>query len=585
MRTVVLLLLATLLLSSTAAAQFVSRPGFIHEARPTEGSVTLVEIHFFDDPQSKFRPLPRMPSLVAGYDNVLNLTVTNGRPVAVNATFLLNVSGATVSPNEIRLEIPAHALVGQTFVVHSDDVGVVKISAEATDAFQTSGEPLQAEAEAPALRLPSMRFLDPPTLEVDEDDEFQQVEHHYGPAGAGTARIRIPPGQAIAPRLELTNPFETTIAGFLLTLGGANVPKVEVPAIEAGATHVVEFDEYTPIEESYGAHYGGGPMGSFLLYPVVETTIGGAGVTAGGRSFRVDRGAILDVLPVAAQVDVQDGLAIDLFVPKAPVLGAPTRVKYNLTNLATTPVEGPLLITLTTPHRLFYEVQGPETYLVQVSLAGGERRSGAVEFTPRVTGAWVATTYFRSPEGFGFGSGGGFDVNGPVVIGFDRTDQVFARIGEPVDIGIVLVSSDTVNDAQLRIGSGSQYYRDPSTTSGSSYRPGFMNGLVESRTATSSLGTLRPGGAVNASIEVFARAAGSYNIVPYVVAEGFAYTSTIQRDPQTQQPIDVGMPLSASMLNFIAQPRAVPPGLSLAPLTLGLAFFVGVWTFRTKFVR
>ena len=586
MRRVLALLLALLALP-LAQAQFVSHSPAVMvdgpEARDLGGSIVEIRIETGEDP--KMRSPSVSPWLVVGYDNILNLTVMNMRDQAVNATFRINASGATVTPDEIVLRIPAHGTAGQAFVVQPSDVGLVKIRAGAIDAFQPSGEPLEANFDAPALLLPSMRFLDPAVPATDPEDEFVAVQSWYGARHPAYAYARIPPGGSIVPRVELKNPFETTLAAFTLRLrvGGSTAQTVDVPALEPGATHVVEFDEYRPVERGFGPSFGG-PMGSYELRPIAEVRVGGALLTAAGLTFRVERGAVTDVMPVAATIEVQDGLAIDLFVPRTPVLGQPTRVRYNLTNLQTTPVQGPLMITLMTPHRLVYEVQGPETFEVRVDLAPGERRTGTVEFTPRVTGSWLASTFFRSPQGYGFGHGGAFDVAGPIVVGFDRTDQLFTRIGQSVEVDLFVATTQTLQDAELRVGVSAQVYREPSRTSGADYRAGLSNRLVESETASRSLGTLRPGGVVNMSVDVKARAAGGYNIVPYVLAEGFAYTTTVQLD-ENGRPLDLGVPLSGTMLNLMVQPRAVPAGLSLAPFTLGLAFFVGAWTLRTRFVK
>ncbi|HUR69895.1 MAG TPA: hypothetical protein VM370_11675 [Candidatus Thermoplasmatota archaeon] len=584
MRRATISLLAALLLAPAAVAQMAVRPPMMTEPGVKVGfGGPFAEIRI-ESKDKDYAPFQN-PWLVLGQDNVLNLTLRNDADVPMNATFHLNVTGATFSSEDITLSAEPYGYVGRTFVVHPDDAGMVSIVAGAVDAFQTGGEPLRAVFDAPALALPSMRFLDPPEEpETSEDEEFEQVDVFTGPRMGIDAYARVRPGESIAPRVELANPFETTTAGFRLTMQtGPTSPSVDVPSLEPGDTFVAEFPEFTPLEASFGGPFFGGPMGRQELRPNAELTVGGAPITAGAMHFRLDRGAVVDASPTFATIDIQDGLAVDIFAPRDPQLGAPTRLKYNLTNLQTTPAQGTLTITLMTPSGLFYEVQGPETHQVHVALGPGERTSGAIEFTPRVTGAWQASTLWQAAQGFGMGGGASFEVKGPLRIGFDRTDQIFARIGEPVEVGVVLESTDTLQDAQLRISAGSNYYRDPSTTSGSRYRPGFADTLVLSSTPTSSLGTLRPGGTVNATIQVVGRSSGTYNIVPYVLAEGFAYTSSM-----TQQggpmPMDsfVYMP---SVLSVAVQARAVPPGLSLAPLTLGLAFFVGVWTFRTRFVR
>lgn len=585
-----LLLVALTLLAPLASAQFgqtVVMPGRA-EAMPSGGDQIFVQLTIDARASSKFQQPPVMPWLVAGHDNVLNLSLTNGRSTWVNATFRFNATGATVTPDEVVLSVPPYGVGAASVAAHPDETGEVEIHTAAIDAFQTSGEPLEASLLAPALVLPSMRFLDPPTENASSNDGFTRLDSYGREPTSSSAYLRVAPGRSIVPRIELANPYETALPAFTLTLRipGLATPAVDVPALDAHATYVAEFPEYTPVETSFGPSFGG-PMGSFTLQPIALVEIGGQTFEAGGASFRVERGAILEYAPISALIEVQNGLAIDLYIPTDPTLGAPARIKYNLTNLGTTRASGPLVITVMTPYRIFYEVQGPETYTVQVDVPPGEKRSGAIDFTPRVTGAWSVTTYYTSSDQpFGYGSGGGFEVRGPVVIAFDQNMQTETRIREPLEIDVSLATTDTISDAQLRIGSGSNYYREPSAgSSGSDYRAGFADTLIESRTPSATLGTLRPGGVVNTTIEVIGRGSGTYTIVPYVLAEGFAYTSTVPYDPATRVPIDVGIPYGNPMLNFIVHTRAVPTGLSLMPLTLGLAFFVGVWTMRTRFVR
>lgn len=587
-------LLVILLLAPVALAQFPARtPVAVEGTRPAPGpdSPIIVELRIETKEDLQFRMPVVEPWIVAGLDNLLNLSIANERAAWLNATFRVNATGATVTPSEVTFSVPPYGSAGELVTIRADDVGRVEVAAEAIDAFQPSGSPLDASLSVSALLLPSMRFLDPPTENVSADDEFTRVDSYYGgPRQSAAAYIRIAPGDSIVPRIEVKNPFETATPGFTLTLriGGAPTPEVEVPPLDARGTFIAEFPEYTPIESSFGPSYAG-PMGAFPLQPIALVELAGATLGAGAATFRVERGAVLDVTPISALVEVQSGLALDIFVPTKPTLGAPTRIKYNATNLGTTTATGPLVVTVMTPSRIFYEVQGPETYTIQLRVPPREKISGAVDFTPRVTGAWTVSTSYASGEGpYSYGSGGGFEVPGPLFIGFAAEQSYNARIGEPLEVDVSLVAGETLPDARLRIGTGMSSYREPQAgAAGSAYRQGFADTLVESRTPSATIGTLRAGGAVNTTIGIVGRGSGSYTIVPYVLSEGFAYTSSVLRDPVTGAPVDLGLTYGygAPFLNFVVHTRPVPPGLSLAPFTLGLAFFVGAWTLRTRFVR
>lgn len=575
---------ALLLVAAPAAAQMVARP--VPFGSPVEmvGGGIIVELATVAP--TKSGPSQVFPWLVVGHDNIVNLTLRNQQEGWVNATFRLNLTGATASVDDVEVSVAPWDVGGASFVVHPDDVGLVKIDVEAIDAFQPGGSPIEGYAEMPALLLPSVALIDPPPPPPSsEDDEFVRIDNFGGGSSAGSY-IRLPPGGSVQPRLELHNPFPTTIAGFRLRImaSGATLPPVDVEPLDAGETRVIELPEHKPVEGGQGQFYGG-MVGRFELRPIAEVVVGGATMNAGAASFALDRGAVVDVRPTYLTIDVQDGLVIDLYVPTKPQLGAPTRILYNFTNLQTTTATGRLTISLTPPSGLYYEVQGPESHAVPISLPGGEKGSGSIDFTPRVSGSWVASSFYLSDQSFGSGSGGGFEVPGPVTLAFDQTEQVYARIGEAIDVGVVVATSQPLQDAQLRIASGGQYYRGDPASSGGQYQPGFAQDLIRATTGSGSLGTLRPGGTVNTSIELVARSSGSYNIVPYVLAEGFAYTSTIPRETLAGRGGPIDFPLGQSMLNVLVLPREIPAGLSLAPLTMGLAFFVGVWTLRTRFVK
>lgn len=524
------------------------------------------------------------PWFLAGHDNVVNFTIFNGRDTEYRLNFTLNVTGAASSAETVAFAIPPYGTQTRTFTVHPDDVGNVEVVAESTDAFMPDGSPLRQSIVGPALLPPSVAFIDPPPR--GEDDEFDTLSMFGGSSSMATAYLRVPPGESVRPRLEVRNPLTVATQPFHLSLvGSRNVGPVDVPSLEPGESRIVELPEFVAGDAPPGGGRFFGIVGRVDLRAVGEFTVGGATVTATLAQYRVERGAVQDLLPSYAVVDVQDGLSIDVLVPRDPRLGVPTRVKLNASNTGRDRLEGSLLVTLMTPNGLYYEVQGPESRTMRLDLGPGERSSETIEFTPRVTGQWFVSSTFRSSEGFGYGGGGGgFEVKGPVRIAFDHYDVQYVRIGEPVTLDITVASEATLQDAKLRVASGAGYrsYSDAATESGKA-RPGLTQRLLHVETSTASLGTLRPGGVVNASLQVEGRSSGRFDVIPYVLAEGFAYTSR-PYDPARDGPIQPGYGGGIGM-QVAVQTRAVPPALGLAPLTVGLAVFVGAWTLRTRFVK
>ena len=578
-----LVLLALLLLVPAAAAQFPSRavPGGM-EVIGGGG----VGIFLRSDTVDNDRAWLTEPWFLVGVDNVVNVTITNDLARAWNGTFRVNVTGASASEESLSFSIAPRSRETRFVTVHPDDLGRVAVNLEGVDAFLPDGSVLSASMQGPALLMPSVRFVDPPLATPSGDEEFESFGMYGQTHSSAHAFARVTPGDAFRARVEVRNDLPVTTPEFMLTLeGGRTVGPVVVAALEPGRSVVVELPEFTPQEEVPGGGRFFGGMGTLELRAMGAFTIGGATVRAHLASFGVENGAVEDVLPATAVIEIQDGLAVDLLVPRHPQLGVPTRVKINVSNAGRDTLRGTLVVTLNTPNSYHYGVQGPETRNVHLGLTPGERLEEVIEFTPRVTGQWTLGTMFRSAEGFGYGGGGGyFNVQGPVHIAFGRYGTEYARIGERVQVDLTVQSDATLQDARLAVASGVGYrgyeaYASP----GGEYRPGLTQRLLDVDTASSALGTLRPGGTLNVTLELSGRASGRFDVVPYVLAEGFAYTSR-PYDPARDGPME-GNYYGGYGVALAVQPRAVPTALALAPLTIGLAIFVGTWTMRTRFVK
>lgn len=523
---------------------------------------------------------------LAGHDTIVNLSVQNSLMESWNGSFRINVTGATATPDVLALEVPPGSVLGVTFAVRAEDMGAVSVRAESIDAFAPGGEPLSAVLEAPALIVPSVRFIDPPPSSQGTEEGFELVDIYGGTRNPWQSYLRVAGGEGVRSRLEVRNDLLVTTPGFRIMLEGAKeVGPVEVGALEPGRSTTIDLPEFVPVED-FGGGRGGyfGPMGRFEMRAVGTFALAGTERRVHLSDYSIENGAVDDLTPASLLVDVQSGLAIELLVPKDPVLGAPTRVKVNLSNEGATVQRGTLIVTLQTPGALFYEVQGPESKSIPLDLAPGERTSDAVEFTPRVTGQWSVQTVFRSGEGFGYGGGGGaFNVDGPVTIRVEQQGVVYARIGEPVRVELTVDTEKPLQDAKLRVTTGQGYYSNDAYAAGGEFRSGLTHRLLGVENPSATLGTLRPGGTINTSLVLVGRSSGSYPVVPYVLAEGFAYTSKpVEFDPN--MPYMSYGPYGAG-LSLAVQPRPVPAAFALAPLTAALGLFVGVWTLRTRFVK
>lgn len=584
MPAIALAALLLILLPGVAAQVFVDRPAIAFPGREISGPVgAFMRVETVDTERA-----PLVDGwFLAGYDTLVNLSVQNSLSESWNGSFRINVTGATATPDVVAIDVPPGSVAGVTFAVRAEDIGLVEIRAESIDAFAPGGEPLDAFLDGPALLVPSVRFTDPPPSAQEAEEGFELVDVFGGTRSPWQSYVRVAGGEAVRSRLEVRNDLLVTTPAFRLTLeGGKEVGPIEVRALEPGQSVTVELPDFVPVEDFGGGGRGYfGPMGRFEMRAVGTFALAGTERRVHLSGYEVESGAVSDLTPTSLLVDVQSGLAIELLVPKDPVLGAPTRVKVNLSNEGSTVQRGTLVVTLQTPGALFYEVQGPESKGIPLDLAPGERTSDAVEFTPRVTGQWSVSTIFRSGEGYGYGGGGGsFEVEGPVTIRIEQQGVVYARIGEPVRVELTVDTEKPLQDAKLRVTTGQGYYSNDARATGGEFRSGLTHRLLGVDNPSATLGTLRPGGTVNTSLVLVGRASGSYPVVPYVLAEGFAYTSKpVATHPSEPQPF-YGGPFGGT-LSLAVQPRPVPTAFALAPLTAALALFVGVWTLRTRFVK
>lgn len=513
------------------------------------------------------------PWLLLGYDTLLNLTLKNFGATPTNATFRLTISGASMSPSIVTLHVEPGEEAGALVTVHPTEAGRVTIRAVADDLFQPGGDAVSAEFDAPAVALPSVRMIDPAVPRFVESDEYQSSNG----LSAQVASVRVHSGQLLRARVEVHNPLSFAMEGFQVSVetNGAGSFGIAVPVLEPGGTLQLEFPEFVPWPDSGfgGQLFGQGPVFQVQIFTIV--TVAGLEYRPRLVEYSLENGVVTNPIAAGFWIQVQDGIAIDILTPKSPTLGVPSRIKFNITNNADTPQKGTVIVSVTTPGGFYYEVQGPEAHSVDVNVAPGQRQVGTIDFTPRITGTWNVFTTFQSGTGYAWGGGGGgINVKGPVTISLAQAGVAYVRINEAVTLDVEISTTKTLQNAQLRVTSGSsQQYYSSRPTSGD-YTPGLEQRLLSARTDTANLGTLRPGGVVNATVEVGSRSSGRFDVIPYVLAEGFAYTSTAGDGTNAAAPYSLAV-----------QSRPVATAWALMPFTLALGVFVGTWTLRTKFVK
>lgn len=588
MRAVAAALLAALLLAGAAAAQFTERapavpvpgPGF----KPGGGVSISLGI-----PTANGQAMVR-PFLVVGADNTVNATIYNFDSVYVNDTLVLN---ATVEGRVVD-RIPISVAPGEqrefSFTFHPEDVGVYLLRAQLESLKQQDGSPILAQFDVFAAPAVAVKIVDPPALGTTrEDNEYQSI--NGGPFSRGLL-VRTRPEEAVTFRVEVTNLRDVALGAFdlsLRTTEGEPVGTIEIPTIDALASQTFEFPEWAPGADPRFVGCSGCQFGFEFL--AKYRAAGGTAEIAVG-DYRLENGAVVEIVPATGVVEVQESLVADVLVPKSMRLGVPARIKVNVTNFGTDVVRAASVrVTLSTPNNLHYGVQGPEVRDLSVrGLSPGDHESSTFEFTPRVTGTWSVYSLV-SERSTRFGGGGlGFLVEGPISIASADSGTLIGRIREPVVVEVAVRSTALLDNAELRIVAQSQqgYFGDPSSGE-TALTPGIAQRVVRSDPERIPLGTLRAGDVVNATFTLVSSGSGVYQVSPFVVAGGFAYTSTSQSSSNVrggevvQDPFYYGG--GPAFIQLAIQPRPVSVSWALFPFTVIVAITVGAWTLRTRFVR
>jgi hypothetical protein len=586
------LLLALLVLAPAASAQMKAVPaGEVVYSEPRLIGGVMVDVRV----ETKRDVYSEAPFLVSGFDNTLNLTVRNLHSAWWNGTFAItNVSGGSAAAENLSVTTAPGEVKSLLFTVRPEDVGTFSFIVRTVDSpVPQSGEEMEIQMQMTSLPAVVVKFLDPaPHLTTIEEDGVVYRQH----GAPYVARLR--PGDTISPRMQVENPLETTLPGFELELRVQDrlVGRVDVDPLEPKARRTVEFPEYSPPTDEFGGRFFPGMQMSYALNARAVFSIGGLKHTATPAAFALRNGAVEDLVPAVAMLEVRDGVALEVLAPETLTLGVPTRIRINVANYGLTQEVGSVGVRLTTPYGLHYGVQGPESRSVVVRLAPGANHTEAIEFTPRVTGTWNVETLYYSSSGSVNGFGGtSLFIPSPVSIRVSEGGVVYARLNEPVSVDVDIQTTETLADARIGVSAVPQSYYRQSEQQGE-IRQGLAHRLVEATSAgASELGTLRPGGPVRATFEVVSGASGRYTVVPFVVSEGFAYTDSQSLGGGPIMPVfssssmtigPGGMPgYQSSTFDLAVQPRILPSALALAPLTLGLVLFVGTWTLRTRFVK
>lgn len=588
-RFLALALLATLLAGSAAAQVSRPAPAPTPEKPTFEGGLPSLNMGIAASDGSYLS----RPFLVVGADNRVNVSVFNYRAEWLNDTVALRTSNAASLTEDVAdrvaIRVPPGEMRQIDLTFRPDDASIHLLRAELEGTKSIDGTPLAAQLEAFAAPAVSLSIVDP--VPVGGGEEGYVSAGPFGGGPGGQLRVRIRPDESIEFRVEARNLRDVASAGFeilLRTGDGENVGSIDVPALDARESRTFDLPPWSPgADPRYAGCLGCTFQFEFLAYH----GIGGGRVETGVGSFRFENGAVEDLVPAVGAVEVQESLVADVLIPKEMRLGLPARIKANVSNYGSDVVRAASLrIVLQTPNSLHYGVQGPEVREFTVrGLAPGDSEAFAFEFTPRVTGAWSVYSLVRE-AGTSMGGGGtGFLVEGPVTLGSTSSGVLIGRIGERVEVDVSVHTTAALDDAVLRVVAQTQQGfggSNPLEDSGT-LTTGIAQRVVRSEPDSVPLGTMREGDVIDATFTLVATGSGTYQVTPFVVAGGFAYTSTAN----TGNGGSIGMPVDGpffggpAFIQLAIQPRPVGFSWAFLPLTLIVTLTVGAWTLRTRFVR
>jgi hypothetical protein len=112
---------------------------------------------------------------------------------------------------------------------------------------------------------------------------------------------------------------------------------------------------------------------------------------------------------------------------------------------------------------------------------------------------------------------------------------------------------------------------------------GLSASVVRASPAEMPLGDLAAGESRWTNVTVTSTGTGDFNVVPYVVAGGFAYTGIPETSSRNGGPRVAAA--DGPVFEVVVKPHAVEPALAFAPAAVVLALAVGAHVARRKLVR
>ncbi len=387
-------------------------------------------------------------------------------------------------------------------------------------------------------------------------------------------------------KVNVTNHGSTPSKAFSVGVRFQDQPfaTAAVPALASGESRIVHVGDFLLSDQPGDFGWGYGMSTAFSLM-IPEGTL-----QLAAWKFDFEDGRIID--PVAEMVGVEFHTGV-LAQPEDIhlVLGQPSWITVSVVNYGSETVRNIRIDVSEAPiPRTYY---GPGSFLKEtrwVTVQPGETVRVNISHTPIVAGEHMVTVQsyleqWTSPIETTV------ILDGPVS-GKPTTERSLTLgLGDSARLGFRLTSTKDMGEVTVGAAVAPlSFFREDVPFAR------FITGSdVMSFETSPSRARLAPGTPIEATLDLVTRAAGSYAVVPYVIADGIVYPlvaepmeSAWQLDP-SHGPLGPSMPMTGEMPSaaFEVIVQSGPASGALVPLPL-LAFvgaFGGYWTYRWRKVK
>jgi hypothetical protein len=530
--------------------------------------------------------------IVAGLDNDVLAQATNPLHSAFVGVADLYLNGGTVNRTHFELALaPGEKRAFPVRITASADARGLSVQSRVEGTAGGADVCAQGGSGGQVAPPVSIQWVSPAPDAAMATLESVTLAEGNGFGGEGSYAFGASAGHV---QVRATNVANATSSTFYLLARSNELTLGEgtpVPPLAPGASVVLDLGAIPPRSpECAGpnpSRGGCGPM-TFLMVGSSDR----AGVEQQGPpavEIETSGGVVTSTRPVALTLADTRGLVPLVEAPPTLALGKPAVVVVNVTNYgSSTDVNPAMRLSFVPPFRARYDVQGEEATTFAVTTPPGASVARSASFTPLVSGRWeILVQFLVSGEPCCVVNAFTVDIPGPVDVSVPASSAPVAKLGETARTPILVRTTTALPAATLRITtapqSGSGEGGPRRFNSGPAVVGGLSQTLVTAAPASIPLGDLAAGAAVWSNATVTARASGVYNVVPYVVAGGFAYTGT---PPATSQngPTQA-VPEFTPQYTIAFDADRIPVVLAWAPAAIVLAGAVALFVGRRMLVK